>query len=286
MQSQERCFSVNDYNLAAKEWNSGGDIKVLACHGWLDNAASFDVMAPLMSSCHIVALDSPGHGLSDHKSQHADYSIWADLLDILAVADELGWQQFCVLGHSRGAIMSMLLASAMPERLQAVAMIDALVPMPASGEEGVHQLRKYLLEYRAAASKKITSFISIDEAVTARCKASEMAKSSARLIVERGLKEIDGRYHWRTDPRLTAASALKFTEVHNRAFVEAISIPNLMLLAKRGLGKYSYLVDFCKSVDNLRTQMIDAGHHCHMEEQAADIAEHVERLFKTAVSIS
>ena len=42
----------------------------LALHGWLDNAGSFDLLAPgLVSDCpdlRLVCLDYPGHGLSSH----------------------------------------------------------------------------------------------------------------------------------------------------------------------------------------------------------------------------
>jgi pimeloyl-ACP methyl ester carboxylesterase len=58
--------------------------KILCLHGWLDNAASFNRLAPLLlldsksslpkeqqqqqQPMEIVALDFPGHGLSHHKS--------------------------------------------------------------------------------------------------------------------------------------------------------------------------------------------------------------------------
>ena len=44
MQAVERKFAVNGYHLAAREWHAGATHRVIACHGWLDNAASFDVL--------------------------------------------------------------------------------------------------------------------------------------------------------------------------------------------------------------------------------------------------
>ena len=42
----------------------------VALHGWLDNAGSFDGVAPLVvSACpsqSLICLDYPGHGLSSH----------------------------------------------------------------------------------------------------------------------------------------------------------------------------------------------------------------------------
>jgi pimeloyl-ACP methyl ester carboxylesterase len=80
----ERTFTCSDgVKLVVKCWsnnnnnNNNGGIKtkkILCLHGWLDNAASFNRLAPLLleqeqqQPMEILALDFPGHGLSGHKS--------------------------------------------------------------------------------------------------------------------------------------------------------------------------------------------------------------------------
>ena len=61
---RERSFQVNDLTLASKEWGRSGYLPVIALHGWLDNAASFDRMLPFMENLHVIALDLAGHGRS------------------------------------------------------------------------------------------------------------------------------------------------------------------------------------------------------------------------------
>ena len=39
---------------------------ILALHGWLDNAASFARLAPLLKEYYVISIDFPGHGKSDH----------------------------------------------------------------------------------------------------------------------------------------------------------------------------------------------------------------------------
>ncbi|ARN76115.1 alpha/beta fold hydrolase [Oceanicoccus sagamiensis] len=279
MSAVERTFTVNGYQLAAKEWNKGAELKVIASHGWLDNAASFDALAPLLGRCHILALDMPGHGLSDHKSPQASYNIWDDLLDILAIADDMEWQTFNLLGHSRGAIISLMLSAAMPERIQALVMLDAVLPLPVDIAETPKQLNKFLVERRRALHKKLPRYASIDEAVAARCKAANMNQQSARTIVERGLVARDGSYHWTTDVRLTTASAFKMTAEHNKALVESITTPNLLLLAEGGLGARKEFINIAESYGTLHCQTLPGSHHFHMEEQAGDIAAIVETFF-------
>ena len=82
----ERTFTCSDgVKLATRHWvnfdasSSPPPLhtrKFLCLHGWLDNAASFNRLAPLLLESsslsdiptEICALDFPGHGLSGHKS--------------------------------------------------------------------------------------------------------------------------------------------------------------------------------------------------------------------------
>ncbi|WP_101760372.1 alpha/beta fold hydrolase [Oceanicoccus sp. KOV_DT_Chl] len=272
MSAIERKFHVNGYQLTAKEWQPAAPIKVIACHGWLDNAASFDRLAPLLDQCHIIAMDMAGHGRSDHKSLQATYNIWDDLLDILAIADAMGWQKFHLLGHSRGAIMSMLLTAAMPERVHSLMMLDAVLPEPVKAVDTARQMGSFLREQRRARTKKMPLYESVDQAVSARAKAAMMPESTARPIVERGIQTVDGGYGWTTDPRLTTASVVKMTAAHNQAIVDALVIPNLLLIARAGLGASQGFIDYAHSYKQLNIQMLDGSHHFHMEQQAVEIA--------------
>jgi pimeloyl-ACP methyl ester carboxylesterase len=102
---------------ALRNDNTDG-VPLLALHGWLDNAASFLPMAPLLTGYDLVALDMPGHGRSFHYPDDAEYSLFSTILDLLAAADTLGWERFAVLGHSMGGAIASLLAAAAPERIE------------------------------------------------------------------------------------------------------------------------------------------------------------------------
>ena len=93
-----------------------------------------------------MALDLTGHGQSTRRSTDASYQIWDDLPEILGVLDALGWDSFQLVGHSRGAIIAALLASAFPERVRALVLLDALTPQPLAEQAFPAQLRKALQE--------------------------------------------------------------------------------------------------------------------------------------------
>ncbi|MDA9840190.1 alpha/beta hydrolase, partial [Porticoccaceae bacterium] len=66
---RERSFENKGLKFTAKEWGRSGYPPVIALHGWLDNANTFDRMLPHMENLHVIAVDLAGHGRSDFRSQ-------------------------------------------------------------------------------------------------------------------------------------------------------------------------------------------------------------------------
>src|SRR5258705_5120 len=77
--SKELSFSVNGLRLTAKTWGDPMSAPTFALHGWLDNANSFDRLAPLLPELDLVALDFAGHGFSSHRPAGVHYT---SLLDV------------------------------------------------------------------------------------------------------------------------------------------------------------------------------------------------------------
>ena len=58
---EELEIQTSSIRLVAKCWGNSNSLPFLAFHGWLDNAATFDYLAPLLPELRIISLDLPGH---------------------------------------------------------------------------------------------------------------------------------------------------------------------------------------------------------------------------------
>lgn len=94
MRPREVEFQFQGRKLTGKRWGQEGKTPVMALHGWLDNASSFDLIAPALSELDIFALDFAGHGCSDHRPSHTPYLGILDVQDVIAAANQLQWQHF------------------------------------------------------------------------------------------------------------------------------------------------------------------------------------------------
>ncbi|QDW67894.1 alpha/beta hydrolase [Luteimonas granuli] len=247
---------------------TGGAPRVLALHGWLDNAASFVPLAPHLPGIELVAPDLPGHGASDHLPRGMDYSFAGAVHTVLDVADALGWERFGLLGHSMGAGIASLVAAACPDRIDRLVAIEALGALAEEPARTVERLREAVVATRALPGKRLRVFPDIGVAVRARMKANNLGEEAARLLVERGTVAVDGGWSWSSDPRLTLPTMVRMTEAQVEDLVAGIVCPTKVLFADPA---QPYLPD---PLRRARAALLPAGelvvlpggHHLHMEE--------------------
>lgn len=73
---------------------------------------------------HVVAPDLRGHGASEAPEDEAAYSLEEMAADLLALADELGWDTFDLLGHSMGGMVAQVLVLEHADRLRSLVLMD------------------------------------------------------------------------------------------------------------------------------------------------------------------
>lgn len=253
--------------LAAQIHGPEDGIPVIALHGWLDNAASFARLAPRLSGLRIVALDFAGHGHSDHRPAGAGYALWDYVHDVLLVAEQFGWQRFSLLGHSMGAIVSLLLAATFPERVQRLALIDGLVPPTTEADAAVTNLSDSLRAQLALHAKRKPIYPSLERAAQVRERGVGLVSfEAAELLAQRGLMPVPGGYTWRTDNRLTLPTPLRLTRDHVHAFICALSCPARLVLAEHGLLAQRDGLNDLLAQAAIEVERLPGGHHLHLDD--------------------
>lgn len=266
--AQEIRIQLPHIDLAARVYGPDDGQPVLALHGWLDNAMTFDLLAPQLRGLRIVAIDMAGHGHSGHRAPGAGYQLWDYALDALMATQQLGWEKFSLLGHSLGGIISVLIAGAVPERIERVALIDGLVPDTGEADKAPKKLGQALLAHIDLAAKKKTIYPTVEQAVQVRMRGfMPVSQLASELLAQRGLSPVAGGYSWSTDSRLTLPSPLRLTRAHAAAFVHAVQCPMSLILAEQGvLTKEPDFIKFLSTLD-LDVQRLPGGHHLHLDDE-------------------
>jgi pimeloyl-ACP methyl ester carboxylesterase len=103
-------------------YTAGGDPAnplLIMIHGWLSHRGVWRTTVPaLQERFYCVAVDLLGFG-DNEKPDDGDYRIAAQAQRIVALADELGFQKFNLLGHSMGGQIAVHVAALdAPERVE------------------------------------------------------------------------------------------------------------------------------------------------------------------------
>ena len=264
---EEISFEVFGRQMAAKQWGDPDGTPTLCVHGWLDNASSFDVLAPGLPELNIVAVDLSGHGHSDHRPAGMHYINYYDVLDLLAIADQLGWASFNLIGHSMGAEISVELTGMFPERVRKLVMIDGLMATGgATDEERLERNREAVRDALREEHRQPKVFADT-EAMAARVReATGQTLESAGLLVARGHKVVEGGVTWRTDPRIRSATPLRPTRAQIDLLLSACAVSTLLMVAEAGDRWFADELANAETRHPMLTLTRLAGpHHLHME---------------------
>lgn len=272
-------------HLSGKWWGPKNIRPVVAIHGWLDNAASFDPLIPLLPK-HLsyLAIDSPGHGLSSPIPAGFTYSSINNLHCLHLVRMHFRWEKLSLMGHSLGATTSFTYAGLFPAHCDLIIAFDCLKPMVPSPEividrwvnqiVGFHMIDKKNQQQQQPA---LYDYDGIVDRFVAGSNSS-ITRDVTPLLMERSTAKIDAtppQYHFTHDRRLRA---FEFTLVPHEvsvALAKRMKIPYLLLRATDGqLEEEEHL--FQEVFDILRVNnklfewaMVDGKHHFHLTDPSA-----------------
>jgi haloacetate dehalogenase len=108
----------------------GEGAPMLLLHGYPQTHVMWHRVAPqLVGRFRLVIADLPGYGMSDvpaTDAEHTPFTKRAMAQTMVEVMEHLGYGQFALVGHDRGARVAYRLALDHPERLTRLAVLDIL----------------------------------------------------------------------------------------------------------------------------------------------------------------
>jgi len=124
--------------LAWREWNAEAPgTPLVLLHGITGSSADWQATAAFLAGHRVIALDARGHGQSEWDPDEA-YAVDMHFADVATALDELALERCVLAGFSMGGGVSMLTAAALPERVAALAVIDAYPhPSQSPGSAGI-----------------------------------------------------------------------------------------------------------------------------------------------------
>ncbi|WP_199608954.1 alpha/beta fold hydrolase [Flocculibacter collagenilyticus] len=271
---KEVFYQLTHRKIAAIVSGSPDKPVLLALHGWLDNAGSFAFIQNKFPDHFFVAIDLPGHGHSDHKSADAHYHFldWAE--DIYQLIQHNNWQNITLIGHSMGGMISTVLAASFPELFIKLCNIEAVGVLVTQQSKVPEQVRKAILSRQKQISRQKVTYPSVQAAIKARVLHGDISAQSVENIVVRGLLQINTGYTWRADNRLRSESIIRLTEQQAVTLVEEIQCPVLIIKGSNGYKMVEQGIEhFGKHYKYMTCEVVDGGHHCHLDspEQTAKV---------------
>lgn len=266
-------FDIADFpRIQALEYGGGPEV-IVALHGWLDNAASFCHLAPFLEQNYrLIALDLPGHGLSDHFTSSDAYLLTHQLRWLRAVLEVISTRPVILLGHSMGAAIAQLYSACFPERVSKLISLDMLGSVSEDTKLFVKRLRKSTFEWKQSIERSrepsqsmTTLYSSIDLMIERRSRLNNVPPKSISEMVHRGAKQLGDGFTWSFDPKLLLTSPTYLSESQNRAMLSTIKTKSLFILAKQGVI-VSTLSYQSRLASIPRSQVVELpwGHHQHL----------------------
>ncbi|KAF2076923.1 hypothetical protein CYY_001761 [Polysphondylium violaceum] len=266
--------------IASKAWgNPHSSHRVLALHGWLDNANSFDSIGPVLAEAgiRVVCIDFIGHGLSPHKPQWCNLYYTDYITQVLDVVEALSWKTFTLMGHSMGAGISSILAAIVPHMIERVICLDFIGIL--SKEQDQVKAIQFAIQNRETINNRKPPLYANKQAIFDKLKSNNpwIADHAAHRLLERSTECIvspngEQMYKLRHDKRLVGPSIFIMREAEVLIMLEEIKCPVFLIWGTVSAQQFAIKRNWTEimekrmqCVKNLRQVVVDGSHHFHME---------------------
>ncbi len=209
---RELYLDVRGLRLCLCSWGPEAGPLLLCLHGILEHGGAWEgVAAPLANMGYrVVAPDQRGHGRSQHVEMGGSYQLLDYLGDVDAIARQLTDEPFTLVGHSIGSAIAATFASARPEQVGTLVLVEPVLPAQGNDHEAAQQLATHL-NYLASPPKHPVFADLKTAGDRLRQKTPSMSEEFALKTAMRLTEPCDGGLRWRWDPWLQIRTGIGFS---------------------------------------------------------------------------
>ncbi len=219
-------MKVRGIELNVKVTGAEDGIPFIWAHGLMSSMAADDLVSwikwdQLTDILKLVRYDARGHGLSEATAGLNDYH-WSSLAqDMLALADQMGFDQFVAGGQSMGCATSIYAALAAPERLKGLVLMN----VPTAWETRAAQAGIYGQMADIIEAKGIASLLTMMQQQAAPMATNWVSEAYPEMITN------FGEHFKHIDPQalVTTLRGATLTNLPQPEQLEAIHTPALIL---------------------------------------------------------
>jgi len=252
------------------DWGSEGKPPLILVHGGLDHARNWDWVArALLNDFHVYAMDLRGHGNSAW-APGALYSVMEHVLDLSALADVIKAYPVHIIGHSLGAITTLLYSGIHPDRVAKLVAIEGVgLPLKENEFPPAERVRRWIEKVRAAENRTPHSYPSI-EAAKARMKEANpfLSDEVARHLTVHGTNwNADGSLIWKFDNYARLFPPYGVDMGDTAEILQRISASALLFWGRQSFAKDPETDVLGLSIRNREVVRVDqAGHWLHHDQ--------------------
>jgi acyl transferase domain-containing protein/alpha-beta hydrolase superfamily lysophospholipase len=274
---REQWLEVRGLRLCLCTWGPEDGRLVLCLHGILEHGEAWELVAARLAArgFRIVAPDLRGHGRSSHGGNGSTYHLLEFLADVDGIARNFT-RPFVLVGHSMGAAIAAMYASARPEWISNLVLVEPPSSM-LTESGGMADLLAVQLDHL---SKPRHHPVLKDVPAAARrlrLATPSIPLALAERMAARLVEPHDGGVRWRWDPMLRTRAGIAFdgaalTPERLTEMLQRISAPTTIVYGDASrIGSEAARVPL--TVPGARRLVLPGGHHLHFDaaEQLANV---------------
>ncbi|KAH8302058.1 hypothetical protein KR044_002307 [Drosophila immigrans] len=266
----------------AGKWYGPKDVRpILGMHGWMDNAGTFDTLAPLLPPhLPLLTVDVPGHGLSSWLPKGSVYHSIELVQIVLRIMKHYKWDKVSLLGHSMSSINGFVFGSMFPEKLDMFIGLDVMKPLIRTDKTFIDKLairlednlkvEERILEGSEPPSYEWNKLVERLHIGTNK----SISMESCQYLLKRSCKpskQDPNKFYFSRDNRLKASIVYTLSNETVMEMAARIKTPYLFIKALQGpyyedKKYYHGTLDVLRKNPLFEYYEVEGSHHVHLNE--------------------